>query len=634
MDRRKGRAAAPTTPASPGLTAAELGATGLSAEGLGAEGLGAAGLSAEGIGHLRAERYLEAQICCQQALAIDPDHADILHLMGLLAIQSQHYDHAVEWIARAIRRDPRPQYLVSLGRTLQFQGRHEDALKTFDKAVQLKPDDAELWKHLGDALVELKRPQDALLSFQQALKLNPRHCNAANQCGLLLGEAGRLEEALVYFRLCQALQPDDPATLTSLTRCLIGLKKLQDALTENQRAYERDPGNAACCDNTGVILDLLGREDEALPWLDRALALRPDFIDTLNNRALVLGRLHRFDEAAAMYRRVETLDPDNAQAKLGLGLLHLLLGDFEAGWSRHVARFKMSSSADYPKFSEPMWQGEENIEGKTILIHVDEGLGDTIQFARYVPLVAARGARVILVVLDVARPLLSGLSGVWKCLPFSAGALPPFDMHCPLSSLPMVFGTRLDTIPSEISYLPAPPAARVQVWQDRLGRHEKLHDKLRVGLVWSGNPQHGNDHNRSIPLRMLLPILDTDATFFSLQKDPRPEDRAVLQQRNDIVDLTAELTDFVETAALINCLDLVISVDTSVAHLSAALGRSTWILLPYAPDYRWLLDRDDSPWYPTARLFRQGKTREYASVLDRVRCELEALIAAGQGMRR
>src|SRR6185437_11943285 len=172
--------------------------------------------------------------------------------------------------------------------------------------------------------------------------------------------------------------------------------------------------------------------------------------------------------------------------------------------------------------------------------------------------------------------------------------------------------------------LPAPPATSVQAWQDRLGRH----DKLRVGLVWSGNPQHGNDHNRSIPLQMLLPLLDADATFVSLQKDPRPADRAVLQQRSDIIDLTADLTDFVETAALIGCLDLVITVDTSVAHLSAALGRPTWILLPYTPDYRWLLDRDDSPWYPTARLFRQDDTRNYENVLVRVRAELEALVLA------
>jgi len=197
-----------------------------------------------------------------------------------------------------------------------------------------------------------------------------------------------------------------------------------------------------------------------------------------------------------------------------------------------------------------------------------------------------------------------------------------------MSGLPMLFGTRLDTIPCDVPYLPAPPEHLTQAWEARLCRQNKLHDKLRVGLVWSGNPQHGNDHNRSIPLRMLLPILDADAKFVSLQKDPRPADRAVLQERGDIIDLTAHLTDFVETAALIRCLDLVITVDTSVAHLAAALACPTWILLPYTPDYRWLLDRDDSPWYPTARLFRQGKTREYASVLDRMATELRALIAS------
>jgi hypothetical protein len=377
-------------------------------------------------------------------------------------------------------------------------------------------------------------------------------------------------------------------------------------------------------DNIVLILERLGREQEALTWVERALALRPDSIDALNNRALVLGRLHRFEESAATYRRVESLDPDNAQARMGLALLSLLNGDFEAGWARHDARFKLSSSASYPKFSQPMWLGEENIEGKTILIHVDEGLGDTIQFARYVSQVAARGANVILVVADAVQPLLSGLRGVSKCLPLSIGTLPAFDMHCPLSSLPKVFGTTLDTIPAEIPYLPAVPQHLVQAWRDRLGGH----DKLRVGLVWSGNPDHGNDHNRSIPLRALRPLFDLDVAFVSLQKDPRPADHAVLRERSEIIDLTSQLTDFVETAALIECLDLVITVDTSVAHLSAALGRPTWILLPYTPDYRWLLDRDDSPWYPTARLFRQSETRDYARVLDRVRNALEALVSA------
>ena len=300
------------------------------------------------------------------------------------------------------------------------------------------------------------------------------------------------------------------------------------------------------------------------------------------------------------------------------------MGDFEAGWARHDARFKLSSSAAYPKFSQPMWLGEENIEGKTILIHVDEGLGDTIQFARYVSQVAARGANVILVVADAVQPLLSGLRGVSKCLPLSIGTLPAFDMHCPLSSLPKVFGTTLDTIPAEIPYLPAAPQHLVQAWRDRLGGH----DKLRVGLVWSGNPDHGNDHNRSIPLRALSPLSRSRRRLREPAERPaaRRPGRAAGTQRHHRPHLATDR--FRRDRSLDR-------VPRSRDHgryqrrpSFRALGRPTWILLPYTPDYRWLLDRDDSPWYPTARLFRQSKTRDYASVLDRVRNELEALVAA------
>jgi hypothetical protein len=241
-------------------------------------------------------------------------------------------------------------------------------------------------------------------------------------------------------------------------------------------------------------------------------------------------------------------------------------------------------------------------------------------------MVAALGARVLLVVQDALCPLLSDLPGVSECLPLSTAEQPTSDMYCPVSSLPLAFGTRLETIPSQTSYLPAPAGSRVQAWEDRLGPR----DRFRVGLVWSGNPRHDNDRNRSIALRMMTCILDVDATFVSLQKDPRPEDAATLLERPEIIDLTSHLMDFAETAALVSCLDLVITVDTSIAHLAGALGRPTWILLPYTPDYRWLLDRDDSPWYPTVRLFRQSETREYAGVLDRVRMELVAMIAAGK----
>ena len=359
------------------------------------------------------------------------------------------------------------------------------------------------------------------------------------------------------------------------------------------------------------------------------MELRPNFAVTVANKAVSLADLRRFDEAFAAYHLARAIDPNHAATDWNLALLQMLTGNFEAGWAGREARWRIPAlSAGYPKFSQPMWLGKETIDGKTVLIHTDEGLGDSIQFARYAPMVAALGARVILVVEDAVCPLLSGLTGVSQCLPKSAGTLPAFDLHCPIFSLPLAFGTRLETIPSATPYLPSPAESRLRAWEDRLGPH----DRLRVGLVWAGNPNHNNDYNRSIPLRTLARILDVDATFVSLQKEPRPDDRTVLLARTEIVDLTAHLTDFAETAALVSCLDLVITVDTSVAHLAGALGRPTWILLPYTPDYRWLLDRDDSPWYPTARLFRQDETRDYASVLDRVRSELAAMISGRKEM--
>jgi tetratricopeptide (TPR) repeat protein len=543
--------------------------------------------------------------------------------MGLLSHQAKQYDLAVEWMARAIRQDPKAAYLSSLGTTLQQQGRLEEALKAFDKAVQLKPDDAELWINLGNILADLNRPADAILGFQHALKLDPRHWDAAYRSGFLLHALGRPEEAVSYFDLGDALQPNQAVILEMRAIALHSLKRFEQALADNRRAHALNPGNADTCNNIGANLQSLGRDEEALPWFDRALELRPDYIVAFTNKASSLQQFHRFDEALAIYEYVKTIDPGGAKADWSLSLLHMLTGNFEAGWAGREARWR-AHTVIYPEFSEPIWLGEEAIEGKTILICADEGLGDSIQFARYVPMVAARSVRVILVVDDAAYPLLSGLPGASLCFSKSAGMLPAFDMHCPMSSLPLAFGTRLDTIPSGIPYLPAPAKTRVQVWEKRLGPR----CKLRVGLVWSGNPNHSNDHNRSIPLHVLTRILDVDATFVSLQKDPRPNDQATLRERVDIVDLTAHLTDFSETAALVSCLDLVITVDTSVAHLAGALGCPTWILLPYTPDYRWLLDRDDSPWYPPVRLFRQTETRDYAPVLDRVRIELLALIPA------
>jgi tetratricopeptide (TPR) repeat protein len=573
------------------------------------------------VAHLRAGRHHDAEFCCRRALARDSEHADTLHLLGILALHAAQYDQAVDLISRAIRREPRHDYLRSLGTTLLKQGRHADALQVFDRSVQLYPDMAEPWRDLGNALATAGRRADALRCFQETIRRDTRDWDTANKAGVLLFEAGQLEEALACFTLCDSLQPDHVPTLYMRARTLHDLGRFAEALADNERVYAADPDNADVCHNIGNILRMLGREAEALVWLDRSLAMRPEAAATSTEKAIVLTALHRFDEAVAAFQQAILIDPNHVAAEWNLALLQLLLGDFTAGFRGREARWKIPSfSHIYPSLPQPIWLGNSDIAGKTILVCAEEGFGDTLQFVRYVPMLAARGARVLLMVQDALYPLLSGMTGIAQCLPRSAAHLPAFDLHCPISSLPLAFGTRLDTIPAAMPYLPAPASDRAHAWDKRLGTH----DGLRVGLVWSGNPNHGNDHNRSIPFQMLARILDVNATFISLQRDVRAEDKASLAQ-SGVVDVAADLTDFAETAALISRLDLVISVDTSVAHLAGALSCPTWILLPYTPDYRWLLDRDDSPWYPSARLFRQDERRDYASVVEGVREELGKL---------
>jgi tetratricopeptide (TPR) repeat protein len=589
-----------------------------------------AALHEAGLCHFRAGRNLDAQICCQQALALDAGHADTLQLMGLLSLQAKQYDAAIEWLDRANRADTKTDYLASLGTALEQQGLREEALRAFDKAVQIRPEDAELWTRAADILVLLQRPDRAILNYEHALMLDPRYWYAAYNYAVLLLQSGRFEEALIRFNLCDQLQPNHAATLNKRGEALYNLNRFEEALSDSRRAQTLRPTCADTCNDIGVTSQKLYRqEEEALEWFDRALELRPDFVRALINKAFTLSEMQRFDEAVMVYRHAKRIAPDNAEPDWNVSLIQLLNGDFEAGWAGREARWKISSlqgTANYPKFPQPMWLGEGNIEGKTILVCADEGLGDTIQFVRYAPMLTALGARVILLPQESLYPLLSGLPGISQCLPNMDGGLPAFDMHCPVTSLPLAFRTTLETIPAPPSYLQALAEDRRQVWEDRLGRH----DRLRVGLVWSGNRKHSNDHNRSIPLSKFSSILDTGATFVSLQKDLRSVDKAILTARTDIVDLTAHLTDFMETTALISCLDLVITVDTSVAHLAGTLGCPTWILLPYTPDYRWLLGRDDSPWYPSVRLFRQAETRDHASVLDRVRAELLTCVTANQ----
>jgi hypothetical protein len=335
-----------------------------------------------------------------------------------------------------------------------------------------------------------------------------------------------------------------------------------------------------------------------------------------NNRGNALQDLMRHDEALASLARAVALKPDYASAYWNESLTRLLQGDFEAGWKLYEWRWRMDSP-NWPA-GIPQWLGEERLNGKTIVLHAEQGLGDAIQFCRYAKLVAARGATVLLQVRPALTALLRNLEGVSRV---TAGGerLPPHDFHCPLLSLPLAFKTRLETIPADVPYLFADPQ-RATRWRRRLGDAPSP----RTGLVWAGSMTHKNDRNRSLPLLRLLEALPAGIRCYSLQKELRDGDRELLRQRPEIVHLGDDLADLTDTAALLSELDLVISADTSVVHLAGAMGKPVWVLLPFAPDWRWLLDRDDSPWYPTARLFRQTAIGDWAGVLSRVSDELTA----------
>ncbi len=355
---------------------------------------------------------------------------------------------------------------------------------------------------------------------------------------------------------------------------------------------------------------------------DRALAARPGFPEALSNRGNSLLEFGRFDEAVASCDSAIALRPDYAQAHWNRSLIRLVQGELAEGFGEYEWRWKRAEIAPFaPSFRQPLWDGKSSLEGQTILLHAEQGLGDTIQFLRYVPLVAARGARIVLQVQPALVPLLSSLSTVTRLLPQGA-ELPPFDCHCPLLSLPLAFGTTLDTIPAEAPYLSVSPE-RIAAWRQRLP------DGPLVGLAWSGNPENRGDWKRSVPLADLRPLLSLRGVrFVSLQLDVRETDQVTLADCSDIVRLLEDTADFIETAAVVANLDLVVTVDTVIAHLAGALGKRVFVLLPSVPDWRWLLGRDDSPWYPTARLFRRRAGETWDPVVGRVRDAMVAMFGS------
>ena len=439
---------------------------------------------------------------------------------------------------------------------------------------------------------------------------------AMAQAAKLFG-AGRAEEAR---QLCEAILRDDPRHFWALhLSAAIALRSrdFESCIALASRALEAQPRNAEVLSNRGAAYRRLNRFEQALADYGRALAADPKYVPALVNRGVALAALNRHADAIASYDNALALQPANAAARYHRALSRLVTGDLAGGFEDYEARYG-GWEGQLPRRATtiPEWTGRESLGGRSILVHAEQGLGDSIQMLRYAPLLQARGATVHMEVPAALHAIAKAMPGVSTAS--AGGAAPATDFHVPMMSLPRAFGTRLDSIPGGVPYIAA-DASRIARWRERLPA-----GRARIGVAWSGNPAHVNDSNRSMALAELAPLATLGADVVALQKDLRPGDAemlATLGWRH----FGAQLQDFADTAALAACVDHVITVDTSIAHLAGAMGIETWVLLPFSPDWRFLLDREDSPWYPTMRLFRQQAAGPWTPLI-------QVMVAAGRGV--
>lgn len=492
------------------------------------------------------------------------------------------------------------------------------AERLYNALLHHDPDNFDILHGLGQLHYQRGRLNTALVLIQSALRRDSGRADGFASLGLVLHFMARFKEALTSCDAGLRIEPHNAELLNRRGVALLELHRPQEALESFERALAVDPDHLDALGNYGNALIKLNRPEAALAAYDRAPAFAPENARLLTNRAVALRRLDRPHEALMSTSRALVSSPDFAEARFVESVARLTLGDFSAGWRGYEARWSVGFLASQRRnFTSPLWLGNETLDGKTVLLHAEQGLGDTIQFVRYARLLHRRGAhRVLLEVHPELERLFSGMAGVDAVIA-RGKPLPPFDLHCPLLSLPLAFATQPATIPADTPYI-VPPDDDIAAWRKRLPLRRPL-----VGLAWSGERTHDNDLNRSISLETLLPLLDVPGlSFVSFQHDVRAADAHVLQNHSALVQIDQRFRDFADTAAAMTGLDLVISVDSAVAHLAGAMAKPFFVLLPFAADFRWLRERQDSPWYPTARLFRQPKFGDWASVIETIRLEL------------
>lgn len=639
--------------------------------------------------HHLAGRAAEAETLYGRILDAVPDHPDTLHLYGLLCAQSGRFDPALDLLGRAVAQRPgNAEYRANLAKVHRAAGRTESAAAEYREALKLAPAAAEVSFVLAHLERDLGHMEPALAAFRHTAALQPDLAEAWLQAGILCRHAGRSGEAVsmlgravrlrpdhvpalhqlgvalqqaddpasvAILRRAAALEPLDPQIRLNLGRALAGSGAWEEASASHTAAAILDPASpeawellgyarwrrkeperSATCFRRAARL----MPERALYWygsamaaleagdrgwaaraIERALALDPAHVEALGLRGAVLRDRHEIVAALAYYDRAVAVAPDAAEPRWNRAQARLLAGRYLEGWEDYEARWRTPGFPTRPRaFTQPLWRGEP-LAGRTLLLYEEQGRGDAIQFVRYAPLAAAQGARVIVEAGADLVPLFRSLDGVAQVVA-SGEPLPPFDLQCPLMSLPRAFGTTLDTVPATVPYL-RPDPERAARWRERVGQEAGL----RVGVVWAGNPHYAGDRDRSPGLGPLLPIFQVSGCrFFGMQVGPGREELARTAMPPNFVDLGTDF-DFADAAAAKLSMDIVISSCTAPAHLAGALGVPVWLLLAYTPEWRWLLDRQDSPWYPNARLFRQPSPGDWHSVAGAVAEALRAEVA-------
>jgi tetratricopeptide (TPR) repeat protein len=566
----------------------------------------------------------EAETLMRKSVTLRPGFAEAhFSFAQVLAAQGKN-DEAREHYQKTLALKPtHADAFFGLGNALALLGRRSEAAEAYEEALKIRPDFPEVLNNLGVFHYENGAYEKSIQLLKRAIELCPAYAAAHNNLGNTYKEQKEWSKALLCYRIALSHDPHLFQAINNMGLALMyGAGDLAAAATFFRQILDKQPENPIAMNHLGIAYCMRGDFAEGATWYDKALALNPDYRDALNNMGNALKAQGRIKEALPYYERVRDLKPDDPEIHNNIAMALLGIGRFEEGWREYEWRWKASQLAEARRnYAEPLWRGEEGGD-RTLYIYAEQGLGDTIQFCRYASYAAKRGWKVILEVQPELLSLMKSLDGVDAA--FCPGApVPRFDMQCPTMSLPVAFNTRVDTIPANIPYLSA-EAAKKSLWSERLASDPK---GFRVGLVWTGNSRHFSldlsaaNMRRSLPPDALSPFQGMNGIqFYSLQKNGYN-----LETDLGMIDHMNACADFSDTAALIDNLDLVISVDTSVAHLAGAMGKPIWLLNRFDTCWRWFVDREDSPWYPTMRIFRQTTSGDWASVIARVKTELELL---------